>query len=895
LNKIVTKLLLLIVICSVVVAVAISSISVRHSSDILYQEINEQLSYISKNYANEFSITLESVENTVNTLSAAVQTEFDRSQFIATPSYRSNYMAHIDSLIKTVGESTDNIQGIYVVIDPTLLNKVFTSWFISNPQGGLTPQEPEDIATFYPSNEDMGWYYDPIREKEGVWQLPLVDVTINIKMISYTKPIFQGDELVGVVGIDISFDEIEKQISTMKVLETGYPLLLSSDLSIILHPSIESGTYIGDIENENLEDMISSMQNNPSGISSYQFEGEQKILGFSKLSNGWVFSVTAPKQEVLAPISSLKERITLSVIILILIMIGVGVFIATTVTRPLKKAVELAHKIRSGDLTQRLHMKGHDEIYELANALDSMAESLQSRTQELVESRRNMSVTLDAIGDGVIVTDKNGCTVRMNPVAEQVTNWSIAEARGKKLPQVFAIFNHSTNKEVSNPFEEVLANDEIFYLPQNTYILSKDQKKFMIDDSAAPIRLESGEVIGVVVVFRDVTEQLKMENQLRQSQKLDAIGQLAGGVAHDFNNMLGGIQGATELLQDSATEDQKEMLNIVQSASEKAAKLTKELLLFSRKSPQASTAIDVHSIIEETCFLLSRTIDRRVSIVQELNATNSLIVGDDTFIQNALTNMGINASHAMSDGGTLTFKTDIKELDALYCAHSGFDIQPGAYISIEVIDTGCGMTQDVQQRIFEPFFTTKSVGKGTGLGMSAVFNMVVKHKGAITVYSEVGVGTSFHILLPLTEKNEKQLISKLEELPQGTGTILLADDEEIIRLTATAMLQKLGYSVIAVENGKDAITVLAEATVDLIILDMIMPVMNGRDTYEEILRLGYKTPVILASGFSKEDDVTTMKEKGLFGFLHKPYQRKELAQMVADAIQAIEVESPVSR
>lgn len=249
-------------------------------------------------------------------------------------------------------------------------------------------------------------------------------------------------------------------------------------------------------------------------------------------------------------------------------------------------------------------------------------------------------------------------------------------------------------------------------------------------------------------------------------------------------------------------------------------------------------------------------------------------------------NMGINASHAMPEGGTLTFKTSVKELDTLFCAHSEFEIEPGKFLSIEIIDTGSGMSLEVQKRIFEPFFTTKEVGKGTGLGMAAVYSMVVKHKGAITIYSEVGTGTAFHILLPLTEKNIETQKQSLETVVKGTGTVLVVDDEEFIRITTTELLRNIGYTVFSVQNGQEALDFLNEHTVDLVILDMIMPVMNGRETFARIIEKNGSQKVVLSSGFSKDEDVVRMKEKGLFGFVHKPYQRTELSQIVADAMRS---------
>lgn len=537
----------------------------------------------------------------------------------------------------------------------------------------------------------------------------------------------------------------------------------------------------------------------------------------------------------------------------------------------------LPERDRPTDLARYVYYLAYFVSVSMATILGNRL--LHRTLQESERKQKLLVTTFAAIPDALMVLARDGSVLDMNQEAELLLENLKEKDNTTDLREIILESKENRKRTLITYLKE-----KQFQLENLRLRLAESSVKAWYSISSSLLIHEDGSS-GAVVVIRDITTEVEQEYNLIQAQKMDAVGQLASGIAHDFNNMLGGIQGASDLLQSDARDDQKDMLNLISSATDKASKLTKELLVFSRKAPHASTAVDVHSIIQETAFLLGRTLDKRIAVSTNLDAEGSLVVGDDTLIQSALMNMGINASHAMPDGGSLTFSTSVKELDELYCTHSEFDITPGEFLAIEITDTGSGMTSAVQNRIFEPFFTTKEVGKGTGLGMAAVYSMVVKHSGAITIYSEPGEGTSFHILLPLARKSAELLRVVDEQVVKGSGTVLIVDDEQFIRITTTELLRTLGYTVYSVENGEQALEFLSKQSVDVILLDMIMPVMNGRETFEKIVEQGIETKVILSSGFSKEEDVSAMKKLGLFGFLHKPYQRSELSQMVANAVK----------
>ena len=392
----------------------------------------------------------------------------------------------------------------------------------------------------------------------------------------------------------------------------------------------------------------------------------------------------------------------------------------------------------------------------------------------------------------------------------------------------------------------------------------------------------------LLIVFLDITEQKRMEDQLRQTQKMDVIGQLAGGIAHDFNNMLTAILGSAELLARNIRDDAAAMklLGNIQKAAGRSADLTGQLLAFSRKAEKNAVQTCINTTIHEVISLLERTVDKNISLEKKLVATNACVIGDPTLLQNALLNLGVNARDAMPEGGIVTFTTANVELDAGYCQSSVFAITPGPYIEISVSDTGTGMTKEIIEHVFEPFFTTKEIGKGTGLGLAAVYGTVTDHHGCINIFSEPGIGTIFKLYLPVSgEKNP--VVTCTEELIQGSGGILLVDDEAILRDVGKELLEGLGYQVYLAEDGEQALELYAreKEAISLVILDMLMPIMGGKETLQRLMESYPDVRVLISSGFNQEETVDELRKIGAKGFLHKPYLCRELCKAITEALK----------
>ncbi len=394
---------------------------------------------------------------------------------------------------------------------------------------------------------------------------------------------------------------------------------------------------------------------------------------------------------------------------------------------------------------------------------------------------------------------------------------------------------------------------------------------------------------GAVIRIDNVTKKHILQEQLSQSSKMDAIGQLAGGVAHDFNNMLSGIVGAAQLLQlpliENKDEEGLEFVGMILSAADRAADLTAKLLAFGRKNEESSASIDIHQTISDTIAILNRTIDRNISITYSKSAINSILVGNTTSLQNSILNLGINASHAMPNGGELSFSTKNINLDKKYCEASPFAVKPGEYVELEVRDTGAGISPENIKKIFEPFFTTKKQGEGTGLGLASVFGTIQKHSGAINVYSELGVGTAFHLYFPCSDQSIS-FVNPNEVVLKGSGKILLVDDEELIRVTGKYMLEQMGYTVILAEDGLDAVEIfkMNKDEIDLVLMDMIMPKMNGSKAFYKMREIDSGCKVIISSGFTKDESLDELKKAGLSGFIQKPFRDYELSKLLVKTI-----------
>jgi len=394
-----------------------------------------------------------------------------------------------------------------------------------------------------------------------------------------------------------------------------------------------------------------------------------------------------------------------------------------------------------------------------------------------------------------------------------------------------------------------------------------------------------------VAFYVDITEEDKLHEMQKQTEKLLSIGQLAGGIAHDFNNQLAGIAGYCDLLLDKLNGNELTgyVLKMI-TAVNRSADLTRKLLAFARKGKLTETVINVNAIVEEVVSLLSHSLDKKIKITFSLKADPANISGDSSQIQNAILNLAINARDAMPDGGELSIITDVQYIDRDATDKMDLDISPGRYLSLSVTDTGTGMSRTVQEHLFEPFFTTKEIGKGTGMGLAAVYGTVKSHHGTIRVYSESGLGTTMTLYLPLVSadclKEEKQNIEIKKHQDADGRMILVADDEDTIRETVADVLRSGGYNVHACSNGRDAVEFYKEHVkeVKLVLLDMIMPVMDGKETFVALKSINKDVVAILSSGYTLNSIAQSALDNGVKKFIQKPYRKQQLLDIIGEVL-----------
>lgn len=418
----------------------------------------------------------------------------------------------------------------------------------------------------------------------------------------------------------------------------------------------------------------------------------------------------------------------------------------------------------------------------------------------------------------------------------------------------------------------------------------KDGSYFWVRDESQVLRDEQGIPTEIVGSWSDITERIELEDQLRQSQKMEAIGKLAGGVAHDFNNLLTVIIGYSDLLLRRMTEydPKRNYVTDIRQAGEQASALTRQLLAFSRKQILEPKILDLNEIVTNIEKMLRRLIGEDIVLTSVLNPALGKVKVDPGQIEQVIINLAVNARDAMPQGGHLTIETSMIEFSEELCrVHP--DYKPGWYVRLSLTDTGCGMTAEVKDRIFEPFFTTKEQGKGTGLGLATVFGILKQSEGHIEVYSEVGVGTSFKIYLPIIEESwfanaDSEMI---EPVRHGHESILLVEDEPIVREVTKQSLEAFSYHVIEARSGQEALDLLKTMSepVALLITDVVMPQMNGRQLAEQLRSKFPDLKVLFMSGYTDDAIVRHGVLDANVAFLQKPFTPTALAKKVQDILE----------
>lgn len=593
----------------------------------------------------------------------------------------------------------------------------------------------------------------------------------------------------------------------------------------------------------------------------------------------------------------LKARIRLNVLLLIssiVLLILVSFLISKRVARKLdfsfkrfitffNHAADDSAKIE----TNELFFSEFRQLAESANAMidarkkaelarDASTSALsvsEEKFKNIVENLHECAWETNKIGELSYISPKVFDALGFRP--EDILNTPIIDLLDKQSRRQFLKLHITTSRD-KTPFSNIILE-----------LKTKNGSKVLIETNGTPILNSKGDITGFRGASRDITAQKRNEEFIRQSEKMDTLGQLAGGIAHDFNNQLTGISGYAQLLERhiDGNENIEKYVKMIKKSSARAADLTAQLLAFARKGKHLSSVIDVNDLISEVISILDHTIDKRIIIQSELNATSGITKGDPTQLQNVLLNIALNARDAIQGKGEIHFSTQQVTLDQKDCEQSP-SINPGEYIRIEMSDNGSGMDEETTKHIFEPFFTTKEQS-GTGMGLAAVYGTVKNHNGAILFETKLGSGTKFIIFLPAVKaqiKNTKT--SESSENSLANSTILIIDDEEVISDMTAEMLQSFDCNTHTYTNGMDAVDFYKQSwkKVDLIILDMIMPGWDGEETYMRLREINPALKVILCSGYNADGKAQKIIDAGCNAFMHKPFQQDELISTITQVI-----------
>jgi PAS domain S-box-containing protein len=507
--------------------------------------------------------------------------------------------------------------------------------------------------------------------------------------------------------------------------------------------------------------------------------------------------------------------------------------------------------------------------------------------EALLESERMARDVIANAFEAFIQTDEAGNILEWNPQAEAIFGWSRQEALGRHpvgllLPATLRPHFQTMSQRLMRNEDNATAGARF-----ETEAMRKDGRSIKVEVSLKALRRRSGYVFNAFV--RDLTEKIAAEEQLRQAQKMEAVGQLTGGIAHDFNNMLTVITGTIEILAEGVSDKPQlaQIIRLISEAADRGAELTGHLLAFARKQPLQPRETDINRLIVESAKLMRPTLGEHVEIESMLAESAGAALVDPGQLSSALLNLAINARDAMPGGGKLTLETMNVTLDEHYSAANG-DVAPGNYVMIAVSDSGSGIPEAILDRVFDPFFSTKDVGKGSGLGLSMVYGFVKQSGGHIKVYSEIGHGTTFKLYLPRAEGFGEQIAaeSMAPGIEGGNETILVVEDDPLVRAYVNAQLQSLGYKTLSAATGAEALAIVdSGAAFDLLFTDVIMPGrLNGRQLATEVMQRCPSLKVLFTSGYTENAIIHHGRLDSGVLLLAKPYRKLDLARMLRVAL-----------
>lgn len=783
--------------------------------------------------------------------------------------------------------------------------------------------DPED--TYDP--RERPWYIKACSEKQVIWTDPYIFFTSRKPGITTAGPIYDADgRLVGVVGVDIELDVLSKFIGSLRVGKTGKAFMVDQDSNVIAYPDLEQLKFVDKKESkemrlpklwelsnpvcnlaydavENAKNLqVPDVKNNDGRYASFHSGDSKFYTMFTPVKEGkisWMIGVYIPEDDYFGKLIS-NQRINLLLVLgLSGIATVIGLFIAGKIIKPISELDREAMHITNRNYEPREEIKtAFVEIQRTANSFHEMKEAVINYRSELKKEEQIHRTITDTANEAILMINEKDVISYWNTAAQKIFGYTDKEALGNNIYDLAPFREDGSEDELT--LQEVFRTAVQEPFPKNAAlsIRHKNGHQYFVEVSIVNIKIDKQR--HTIAVVHDITKRKKLEvdkiaalKQLQQAQKMEALGLLAGGVAHDLNNVLSGLVSYPELLLMDLPEDSplRPAIRTIKESGNKAASIVEDLLTLARRGVSNVEIINLNEIIAQ--YLKSPEYKTMihyhpdVSIQTMLTAGLKNIEGTSLHLSKTIMNLMSNAAEAMKTGGRIIITTENQYMDTPV---KGYDkIEEGDYVVLTVQDTGAGISPEDLKRIFEPFYTSKVMGRsGTGLGMSVVWGTVTDHNGYIHVDSAPGRGTAFQLYFPVTSKDVSPTGETLSiDAYTGDGeTILVVDDVKEQRQIAKNILERLHYRVETVSSGEKAIKFMASNQADLILLDMIMdPGIDGLETYIRILKRHPWQKAVIVSGFSDNDRVRQAQRLGAGAYVKKPYTLEKIGMAIKNELK----------
>ncbi len=740
-------------------------------------------------------------------------------------------------------------------------------------------------------------------------------VNSAVSLIDYYERTVRSREWAPVQGMPHSIDEAKKEIISrlreMRYDKTEFFFILDGDGNMIMHPlkpELE-GKNMMDIVDPNgirlFRQMVMESQKHGEAIVQYSWESKyspaiiEPQITYARYYWQWDWIVCSSLyiQDIADAMNELRLRTAMyELIVAAAVMSLLFILVHFYLSKPFKELLAGIGEIRSGNLNHRIDISTLDEVGIISDEFNSMVSELNRSRYELIASEKKYRDLTELLPDIIYETDSELRINYLNRTGFTITGYTFDDLNDGL---------HLRNFLDKNEFDTLhnLFNDGTTERHFTKHVIyRKDGSTFYGENSMSILR-KSGKPVLLRGSIRDITEKQKFEEQMMQSQKMETIGTLAGGLAHDFNNVLGGIVSTVSLMKFEIRNNRNlpaselfGYIEIMEKSGQRAADMVQQLLTLSRKRETEFVAVDLIHTINNVKKICDSTLDKRINIRLDIRAGSAFVYADPTQMEQVLLNLCINAAHAMTimksegelQGGNLIIAIEEIRGDSGFC-----EIHPEAeardYWMLSVCDTGVGMDTQTIAHIFVPFFTTKEKGLGTGLGLSMVYTLVQQHGGFINVYSEKGIGSTFNIYLPVySGGGSTPRIKESDSSLCGEGLILIIDDEDVMRKVAGNILRRCGYGVITASGGEEGIEIFAarHEEISAVLLDLAMPKISGDQVYDRLKAIDSSVKVILTSGFRQDERVEAAMKKGISAFIQKPYTLEKLADAVSKIITA---------